>query len=355
MRIENYAAGGKGNLLQTVEKAQGASNGMLESAGQGFVFPVHEKIRALGDGDRVHTTPEDTEGTSKKELLRIALNSAKKAWEEAIEPRIGDIRGSKVEKMKGGTDFFTEADTESEKMIVAEIERAFPGKLQFFGEEKNAYSGNLESNITVRIDPVDGTEAFKFGKPDWGIMIGIYEGPHEAANQIASAIYFPEMNTTLYHLQGAGTFVSDLESGESKEIPKVGQQDEIKNVLISYYRHSKRIERGDNEGVIRALDGEGARVKFNNSTCEDVLESLMTGGQRIMIYDGDMNKVDYIPYKMLQEAGYKIYAWAGGDEIPPEDPNLQNKKVVIVPPGKAGERIRELVKQAYEQSAWQLI
>jgi fructose-1,6-bisphosphatase/inositol monophosphatase family enzyme len=346
MRIENFEPGGKRDLVRTATAAQDASDNMLDSAGQGFAFPVHEKVRTAAD-DRVMTTPEDTEGISKKELLRAALSSTKKAWEEAIAPRIGDIRNKGIGTLKGGTDFFTEADTESEKVIVEEFNNAFPGKLQFFGEEANAYTGNLSSNITVRIDPIDGTEAFKFGKQDWGIMVGVYEGPHEKSEQIATGIYFPEMNTTMYYLRGVGVMISDLESGESKEIGRVRDQDEITNVLISYYRHSKREERGENEGILRALDQEGARVKFNDSTCGDVLESLMTGGQRIIIYDGDMNKVDYIPFKMLQEVGYKIFPWEGGEEIPPEDPNLQNKKVVIVPPGKAGERVRELIRNVH--------
>ncbi len=341
MRLDNFEPTPRRTLSKTVEVVQRQTDTLLESSRERFVFPVHEKIYAMQD--------RTVEGISEKELMKTMFSSMKDAWETAVEPKIGAIRNGAVGTIKGGTDFFTEADTASEKIIIQAFENAFPHTLQFFGEEANTYTGNTDAPLTIRIDPIDGTESMKFGKQNWGIMAGIYIGPHESAQQVMAAAYYPELHTVLYCVNGVGTFVSDTDSGDVKEISPVESQNNLGNVIVSYYRHSKKEERGANEKIIEALDQEGARIRSVDSTCTDVLEALMTRGQRIIIYDGDMSQVDYIPFTMLMKAGYKIYPWLTDEEISSEDPELKNKKVVIVPPGRAGEHVREILKRVYTE------
>ncbi len=348
MKIEHFNPEGRPSLSKLVEQVETSTDDALESTAAGFAFPVHEKVRKMND-IQIPSGVEGTKTVSKSDLLRVTLQGVKDSWEKAIEQRIGAIRNSGIEESerKDGSDFFTEADTESEKLIVDEFKKSFgENTLQFFGEEAGDYTGNPESNITIRIDPIDGTKTFKFGKQDWCTMVGAYEGARDAQEQVVAVIFAPERSELLYYVKDVGTFMHNLDSGETGELLAVQDQNDMRDLIVSFYSHTVLEERGNEEGIMKALDKEGATVKMFSSGTE-VMEALLTRGKRILIFDGDMDQTDYIPYPMLVHAGYKIYKWGSDEEIRPEDPELANKKVVIVPPGLAGEKVRELIKQAH--------
>ncbi|MDB5238570.1 MAG: uncharacterized protein JWM46_840 [Candidatus Kaiserbacteria bacterium] len=344
MKAEHFDPLGRSGLPKLAERAEISSEDALESQGLGFAFPVHKKIRTM-QALHIPTFAEGGEQIDRAELLKVSLRSVKNAWEKAIEPRIGAIRNKAVEEKerKEGNDFFTEADVESEKLIVGEFTREFGEQnLQFYGEEVGGYSGNPDANITVRIDPIDGTHTFKFGKQDWCIMVGVYEGKRDAQEQIVASVFSPERNELFYYVKDIGAFSYNQETGESTELLPVEGQDDLRELIVSFYAHAEFEQRGKDDEIIKTLGEQGAEVKMFSSGTE-VLEAFMTRGKRILIFDGDMDQTDYIPLSMLVRAGYKIYEWGADQEIRPEDPALDNKKVVIVPPGQAGLQVRELI------------
>src|SRR6202142_121194 len=87
-----------------------------------FAFPMTSKIKTLDKSG--------IEGTSirKIDLLEAMFAASKTAWEKAINPKMESIRKGGVRKSSlkgGGVDFFTKADTESEKVIKSELAKRF--------------------------------------------------------------------------------------------------------------------------------------------------------------------------------------------------------------------------------------
>ncbi len=342
------------DLMSTISKSESHSRDLLESTGQGFAYPVAEKIRQMPDEDKVFRNEEDKEGLGKKELLKATLRSLSLAWEQ-IKPLIGDIRNKDVDHLKAGTDFFTEADTKSEEVIRDYfIEKFGEQSLRIFGEEANRYMGNEQSQIGVRIDPIDGTESFKFSKDaDWGIMIGVYVGTPESEKQIISAVYFPERQQLLYSVDNVGVFGTNMNEGAELQLDKVGtkeyhrvpDRDDVKELITSHWKHTDATQRGNNNAIEAILVEKKARMRSTDSSCAEVLEALESNGKRAIILDGDFNQVDFIPFAMLEKVGYKIYDWEGNEKRA-DDAGLTNKKLVVVPPGKAGREIVESIKKS---------
>lgn len=337
------------NIFETVARAEKTSRDLLESVGKGFAFPVPEKIRNISEDEKIQIDESGKE-IGKVELLKTSFKALKDAWEKAIEPRIDEIRTRAVgkEQQKGGTDFFTEADLASEETIRGSFFEKFgEDSIRVFGEERNAYLGNLNSKIGIRIDPIDGTESMKYGKTqDWSIMVGVYEGTPEQEKQVIGAMYFPERSTLLYQVAGVeGVFVSNIETGETREISTLENQDDLFEIITSYWKHTNLQKTGKISEIESSLRKAGARLRSTNSASADVLEALTTGGKRAIVMDGDITTVDYIAYSLLQKMGYKLFDW-NGNELSADQTDVSDKKVVFVPPGKAGEEILNKIKEA---------
>ncbi len=334
------------SIFETVAKAEKVSGDLIESAGHGFAFPVPEKIRNISEAEKIRID-ESGKGISRLELFKTTLSAIKNAWEKAIEPRIEAIRKQSVtrEQLKGGTDFFTAADLASEESIRNSFFEKFGAdSIRVFGEEKNEYLGNQNSRVGVRIDPIDGTESMKYGKTqDWSIMVGVYEGAPEQERQVVGVLYFPERSTLLYQVEGvAGVFVSNPETGETKEISALDDQNKLSEIITCYWKHTNLQKTGRISEIESALRQAGARLRSTNSASADVLEALTTGGKRAIVMDGDISTVDYIAYSLLQKMGYRLFDWTGA-ELNADQSDLNDKKIILVPPGKAGETIVKTV------------
>ena len=109
-----------------------------------------------------------TADSQARELLDLATAIAAKA--AVVVERYAAERTFAIETKSTPTDLVTEADRESEALIVREILAARPGD-GLLGEE-----GALrESSTGVRwvIDPIDGTTNFVYGIPAYSISIGV--------------------------------------------------------------------------------------------------------------------------------------------------------------------------------------
>ncbi len=322
------------------------STSILESSSAGFVFPVSAEVRNIDTKENLAIDSEGKNSISKIDLFKAMLAGAKQAWETAIQPRIEEIRnnpvGSSTAKNKEQTDFFTEADTASERVIKQSLIAKFgEDTLRIFAEEINQYTGNLESQVTIRIDPIDGTETFKYGKPGWGIMVGAYAGVPGQERQAMALIYCPELNSVIYSIDDVGTYVGDTETGETKKVSSIPEQNEVANLMIVYWQHTHPSKRGNLMGILSSLETLGAKTRTMDSSAADIREALLTEGKRVIITEGG-NQVDYIAYAPLVRLGYKIYDW-NGKEWNPDDPEVASQKVVVVPPGKAGKKILETI------------
>ena len=109
--------------------------------------------------------------------IRNVSDVLREAAEREILPRFRRLDPGTVKTKSNPTDLVTEADTEAERMIKAEVERRWPGTL-VVGEESVAADpallGQLAgADVAITVDPVDGTANFAAGLPLFAVMASI--------------------------------------------------------------------------------------------------------------------------------------------------------------------------------------
>ena len=98
-------------------------------------------------------------------------------------------------------DFVTTADLESEKYILSQLRKKFPG-YSICSEERGTLSGK-NNNYTWYVDPLDGTKDFKNEGKGYAVMIGLCHN-----NQpILGIVYGPAQKILYYAEKGKGSYV----------------------------------------------------------------------------------------------------------------------------------------------------
>src|SRR5580658_4592984 len=127
--------------------------------------------------------------------LTIGSEIARKAGDLALKIREGDIR---VES-KSDESPVTIADRECEKLIVAELQRAFPEDGLLGEEGASRESSNGRKWI---IDPIDGTRDFIRGTRAWSVLIGL----EEKGEVVAGFAYYPATGELYTAAKGEGAY-----------------------------------------------------------------------------------------------------------------------------------------------------
>lgn len=117
-------------------------------------------------------------------------------------------------------DFRSKADTESEKAILHILTKKFP-RFNILSEE----TGFLEnkSEYTFIIDPLDGSNNFVLGIPNFSVSIGLFR--HDKA--ILGVIHVPVLGHTYFAQDGQGAFL------DGKKL-SVNKESDIKRTTVSY-------------------------------------------------------------------------------------------------------------------------
>ncbi len=116
---------------------------------------------------------------------------------------------------KGAIDLVTEADVQSEALIIAGIKERFPDH-GILAEEKGSEQG--ESDFLWIIDPVDGTTNYAHGFPVYGVSIALeYRG-----EVIAGVVYEPNLDELFTAEKGKGAFLngSPIRVSETRDLDK---------------------------------------------------------------------------------------------------------------------------------------
>ena len=132
------------------------------------------------------------------EYLKFAINIAKKAGEIQMS-YFGNI--SSLEKKSTSIDLLTNADIESEKYIINQIQTTYP-KHSILSEE----AGNIanDSQYLWVIDPLDGTTNFTHNLPIFAVSIGLVKKGVEA---ICAVVYNPAVNKCFYAEKNKGSYL----------------------------------------------------------------------------------------------------------------------------------------------------
>ena len=101
--------------------------------------------------------------------LNLMIKASEKASKIIIRD-FGEIENLQVSK-KSPTDFETNSDLKTEKIIIEELKKARPNYSIL--SEENGVENNKDKKNTWIIDPIDGTINFLHGIPHFAIYIAL--------------------------------------------------------------------------------------------------------------------------------------------------------------------------------------
>ena len=141
--------------------------------------------------------------------LNIMIKACEKASKILIRD-FGEIEKLQVSK-KGPTDFVTNSDLKTEKIIIDVLKKAKPNYSII--SEENGIEDNKDEKNTWIIDPIDGTVNFLHGIPHFAISIAL-----KSNNEIISGLIFdPIKNEMFYAEKNNGAFFNNHRIRVSKK------------------------------------------------------------------------------------------------------------------------------------------
>ena len=124
--------------------------------------------------------------------------------------RQGGNAGLKKEIKTDGS-IVTEADFASNRILVADLQRLFPGDA-ITSEELKGNSGKSGARFRWIIDPLDGTKMFAGGSDDFAVLVGRVD----QGAPVYGAMYFPARNLFAFSQKGQGAWQIDAEGNLSQ-------------------------------------------------------------------------------------------------------------------------------------------
>lgn len=224
-----------------------------------------------------------------KDIIAAAENSG-----EIIRKYFGNTL--EIEEKSTIADFKTKADLESEQGIIALLSEKFPN-YNILSEE--AGSVDRQSEYTLVIDPLDGTNNFVLGIPNFTVSIGLLKGDR----CVAGVTHAPLLNQTYSAEEGKGAFCN------GKPI-SVSQETVLERSTVSYtcgYINNPQFE----IKLLKKLQVSNVKRYLTNwSPAFDYC--LLASGKIETIINNNNELYDYIAGKIIaREAGAIITDFRG--------------------------------------------
>ena len=141
--------------------------------------------------------------------LNIMIKASEKASKILIRD-FGELEKLQVSK-KGPSDFVTNSDLKTEKIIIDELKKAKPNYSII--SEESGIQNNKDKKNTWIIDPIDGTINFLHGVPHFAISIAL-----KSNDEIISGLIFdPIKNEMFYAEKDNGAFFNNQRVRVSKK------------------------------------------------------------------------------------------------------------------------------------------
>ena len=140
--------------------------------------------------------------------LNIMIKASERASKILIRD-FGEVEKLQVSK-KGPSDFVTNSDLKTEKIIIDELQKAKPN--YSIVSEENGIKNNKDKKNTWIIDPIDGTVNFLHGIPHFAISIAL-----KSNDEIVSGLILdPITNETFYAEKNNGAYFNNQRIRVSK-------------------------------------------------------------------------------------------------------------------------------------------
>lgn len=197
-------------------------------------------------------------------------------------------------------DLRTKADVESERAILQRLKQSFPS-FNIYAEE----SGEVDnkSEYTFVVDPLDGTNNFVMGIPDFAVSIGLLKGE----KAIFGVIYNPVINQLYTAEKGKGTFLN------GKRV-HVNSEPALTRSTVSY-TCGYNTAQAYSDRVINELRSQGVKRIIDHWAPAFDYCLLASGRiEAVVSKEGDLE--DYVAAKLIvTEAGGKVTDFTGKPEL----------------------------------------
>lgn len=240
--------------------------------------------------------------------------------------------GESLETIQKSTaaDFKTKADIESETAILQVLTAAFP-RFNILSEEAGVTDQGSE--YTFVIDPLDGTNNFVLGVPNFSVSIGLIRNEE----LIAGVVFVPLLGHTYASAKGQGAFLNQLPL-------QVNRQSDWQNATIN---HICGYESDFNQelNLIRGLYAKQAkRISSNWSAAFDFC--LLAAGRIEAVVNAESAIHDFAAGKLIaREAGALITDLEGNPETSDKNPHF-----VASNGTKLHHHLIEVIRQASRKS-----
>jgi len=226
------------------------------------------------------------------EPMTVAIDAARAAGKQLLESFEGVATG--VDAKSSHTDLVSDADRESETVIVSAIRWAFPEDA-IVAEEGSLEPGG--SGRTWYIDPLDGTINYLYGVPHWAVVLCLADKD----GALSGVVYDPVRDELFSAERGAGAWVS--RAGGSARPLRTTEARELRSALVATGFAYVAKDRVEQARILTRVLGEVRDLRRNGSAALDL--SWVGAGR----FDGYFESVDQ-PWDWM--AGALIVREAGG-------------------------------------------
>lgn len=139
--------------------------------------------------------------TPRSALLNVMTRAVDKAA-RALKRDFGEVEQLQV-STKGPSDFVSNADLKSDRILREELAKARPG-FGFLTEESGTTAGSDAEHRWI-IDPLDGTTNFLHGLPHFAISVAL----EKSGEIVAGVVHDPIKDEMFVAEKGGGAFLND--------------------------------------------------------------------------------------------------------------------------------------------------
>ncbi len=194
--------------------------------------------------------------TVRSAILNVMVTAAEKA-SRTLTRDFGEVENLQVSR-KGTSDFVTNADTRTERILKAELSKARPG-FGFLMEESGEIEGE-DKNRRWIVDPIDGTTNFIHGIPHFAISIAL----QEHGELVAALVYNPIFDEMYLAERGQGATLNN------RRLRVSGRERLSDCVLVTGIPHLGRGEHGPYMEQLTAVMGATAGIRRFGSASLDL-------------------------------------------------------------------------------------
>ena len=231
-------------------------------------------------------------------------------------------------KLAGGFDPVTVADTEAERVIREAIEAAYPDH-SIIGEEWPDRAGTAP--YTWIIDPIDGTRAFISGVPVWGTLVGLLHEGQAVAGMMAQPFsgerWIALDGATLYGRNGEA---APVRTSTTTALEKAKLTTTAPELFASPAQAA----------AWRAISSRALQVRYGLD-CYGYC--LLASGHLDLVVEAGLKDVDIAPLiPIIEGAGGVITTWdggpaeKGGDCVAAATPELHAAAMATITEARAG-------------------